>query len=50
MATYTVFNTLSSHNIILGRPTMNNLKAVASTYHQKIKFPVENQVGELLGG
>ncbi|XP_073061722.1 uncharacterized protein [Primulina eburnea] len=33
----------------LGRPAMNELKVVASTYHQKIQFPVENQVVEVRG-
>ncbi|XP_075491166.1 uncharacterized protein LOC142529496 [Primulina tabacum] len=38
-----------SYNIILGRPAINELRAVASTYHQKIKFPVGAQVGEVRG-
>ncbi|XP_075504440.1 uncharacterized protein LOC142541868 [Primulina tabacum] len=40
MAIFTVVDAPSSYNIILGRPTMNELRSVASTYHQKIKFPV----------
>ncbi|XP_073317227.1 uncharacterized protein [Primulina huaijiensis] len=40
MTTFTVVDSPSSYNIILGRPAMNELKAVASTYHQRIKFPV----------
>ncbi|XP_073317233.1 uncharacterized protein [Primulina huaijiensis] len=49
MTTFTIVDAPSSYNIILGRPAMNKLKAVASTYHQKIKFPVGNQEGEAQG-
>ncbi|XP_073152467.1 uncharacterized protein [Henckelia pumila] len=40
MALFTVVEALSSYNIILGRPALNTFRAVASAYHQKIKFPV----------
>ncbi|XP_075473815.1 uncharacterized protein LOC142504851 [Primulina tabacum] len=43
MTSFTVVDSPSSYNIILGRPAMNELRAVASTYHQKIKFPVGTQ-------
>ncbi|XP_073304552.1 uncharacterized protein [Primulina huaijiensis] len=46
---FTVVDAPSSYNIILGRPTMNEMRAVASTYHQKIKFPVRGHVGEVKG-
>ncbi|XP_073036560.1 uncharacterized protein [Primulina eburnea] len=49
MTTFTVIDSPSSYNIILGRPAMNELRAVPSTYHQKIKFPVGSQVGEVRG-
>ncbi|XP_073019389.1 uncharacterized protein [Primulina eburnea] len=49
MTSFTVVDSPSSYNIILGRPTMNELRAVASTYHQKIKFPVGARVGEVRG-
>ncbi|XP_075515774.1 uncharacterized protein LOC142550586 [Primulina tabacum] len=49
MTTFTVVDAPSSYNIIMGRPTMNELRAVASTYHQKIKFSVGIRVGEVLG-
>ncbi|XP_073310959.1 uncharacterized protein [Primulina huaijiensis] len=49
MTTFTVVDSPSSYNIILGRPAMNELKAVACTYHQKIKFPVGSKVGEVRG-
>ncbi|XP_073025322.1 uncharacterized protein [Primulina eburnea] len=49
MTIYIVVDVPSSYNIILGRPAINELKAVTSTYHQKIKFPVGDQVGEVRG-
>ncbi|XP_075478759.1 uncharacterized protein LOC142519604 [Primulina tabacum] len=38
MTSFTVVDSPSSYNIILGRPAMNELKAVASTYHQRSSF------------
>ncbi|XP_073279553.1 uncharacterized protein [Primulina huaijiensis] len=35
MTIFTVVDAPSSYNIILGRPAMNKMRAVASTYHQK---------------
>ncbi|XP_073025126.1 uncharacterized protein [Primulina eburnea] len=49
MIVFTVMDAPSSYNIILGRPAMNEMRAVASPYHQKIKFPVRGQVGEVKG-
>ncbi|XP_075475781.1 uncharacterized protein LOC142511886 [Primulina tabacum] len=49
MTVFTVVDAPSSYNIILGRPAMNEMRAVASTYHQKIKFLVRGQVGEVKG-
>ena len=39
----------STYNIILGRPTLNRLRAVTSTYHLKVKFPTAHGVGEIRG-
>ncbi|XP_073019166.1 uncharacterized protein [Primulina eburnea] len=49
MTSFTMVDSPSSYNIILGRPAMNELRVVASTYHQKIKFPVGARVGEVRG-
>ncbi|XP_075494074.1 uncharacterized protein LOC142531736 [Primulina tabacum] len=49
MSVFTVVDAPSSYNIILGRPAMNEIRAVASTYHHKIKFPFRGQVGEVKG-
>ena len=37
----------SSYNVIIRRPTLNRWKAVTSTYCLKVKFPIENGVGEV---
>ena len=36
---YLVVNAPSAYDILLGRPTLNRLRAVVSTRHMKIKFP-----------
>jgi len=36
---YIVVNTPSSYNLLLGRPSLNKLRAVISTIHLKMKFP-----------
>ncbi|XP_073271473.1 uncharacterized protein [Primulina huaijiensis] len=40
MMTFTVVDTPSVYNGILGRPALKDFRAVASIYHQKLKFPV----------
>ncbi|XP_073294454.1 uncharacterized protein [Primulina huaijiensis] len=49
LTVFTIVDAPSSYNIFLGRPAMNEMRAVASTYHQKIKFPVRGRVGEVKG-
>ena len=39
----------SAYNVIIGRPTLNKLRAVTSTYHLLIRFPTEHGIGELKG-
>ena len=38
-----------SYNVIIGRPTFNRWKAATSTYCLKVKFPTEQEVGEIKG-
>ncbi|XP_073121112.1 uncharacterized protein [Henckelia pumila] len=49
MALFTVVEAPSSYNIILGRPALNAFRVVTFAYHQKIKFPVGDRVGEVKG-
>ncbi|KAK3012733.1 hypothetical protein RJ639_009566, partial [Escallonia herrerae] len=39
----------SAYNTILGRPALNQLQAMVSTYHLKMKFPKEQGIGEVKG-
>ncbi|KAL0286057.1 UNVERIFIED_CONTAM: hypothetical protein Sangu_2751800 [Sesamum angustifolium] len=39
----------SAYNIILGRPSLNLFRAIASTFHMKLKFPTSVGVGEAVG-
>jgi len=36
---YLVVNAVSTYNLLLGRPSLNRLGAVASTRHMKMKLP-----------
>ena len=49
MVRFLVVKCPSVYNVILGRPTLNSLKAVTSTYHLAIKFPTERGVGVVRG-
>ena len=46
---FLVVDCSSSYNAIIGRPTLNNWKAVTSTYHLSVKFPTEYGVREVHG-
>ena len=35
----------STYNILLGKPSLNAIRAIPSTYHMVIKFPTANGVG-----
>ncbi|KAK3025048.1 hypothetical protein RJ639_044799 [Escallonia herrerae] len=39
----------SAYNVILGQTALNQLKVVVSTYHMKMKFPTEHDIGEVKG-
>ncbi|XP_073119543.1 uncharacterized protein [Henckelia pumila] len=49
MACFTVVDAPSSFNGILGRPALSDFRTVASTYHQKLKFPSGREVGVVRG-
>ena len=44
---FLVVDCSSSYNAIIGRPTLNSLKAVTSTYHLSVKFRIEYGVGQV---
>ena len=39
----------SAYNILLGRPSLNAVRAIPSAYHMVIKFPTTNGVGMVRG-
>ncbi|XP_042460309.1 uncharacterized protein LOC122043798 [Zingiber officinale] len=45
MRTFIVMDSSSSYNVILGRPTLHEFRTTVFTFHQKIKFPLGDQVG-----
>ncbi|XP_073120218.1 uncharacterized protein [Henckelia pumila] len=49
IVSFIIVDASSAYNVILGRPAMTTFMAVASALHQKIKFPVGNEVGEVQG-
>ena len=49
MAEFLVIDKPSIYNAILGRPTLNGLKAVVSTYLLAMKIPTPNGVGIFTG-
>uniref|UniRef100_A0A2N9FD92 Integrase catalytic domain-containing protein n=1 Tax=Fagus sylvatica TaxID=28930 RepID=A0A2N9FD92_FAGSY len=44
---FLVIDCPSTYNMIIGRPTLNRLRAVTSTYHLLVHFPTENGIGEM---
>ena len=46
---FLVVDYTSSYNAIIGRSTLNNWKAMTSTYHLSVKFPIEYGVGLVQG-
>ncbi|KAL0455741.1 UNVERIFIED_CONTAM: hypothetical protein Slati_0913300 [Sesamum latifolium] len=49
MLNFLVVDAPSSYNIIMGRPSLNSFRAVASTFHMKLKFPTYRGIGEEKG-
>ncbi|KAK3018135.1 hypothetical protein RJ639_004893 [Escallonia herrerae] len=49
MLDFVVVKVPSTFNGILGRPALNWLQAVVSTYHLKMKFPTEHGIGGVKG-
>ncbi|KAL0308997.1 UNVERIFIED_CONTAM: hypothetical protein Sradi_5842000 [Sesamum radiatum] len=49
MVKFLVVKAPSAYNIILERPSLNLFRAIASTFHMKLKFPTSVGVGEAVG-
>ncbi|XP_059436586.1 uncharacterized protein LOC132169590 [Corylus avellana] len=49
MVDFLVIDRPSAYNMIIGRPALNQLRVVTSTYHLKVKFPTIEGVGEVKG-
>ncbi|XP_073152355.1 uncharacterized protein [Henckelia pumila] len=49
IVSFIIVDAPSAYNAILGRPAMTTFMAVASALHQKIKFLVGNEIGEVQG-
>lgn len=49
LTNFLMVDTPDIYNAIIGCPTMNTLRAVASTYHLALKFPTPARVGVILG-
>jgi hypothetical protein len=49
MVKFLLIDRPSAYNAILGRTALNDLNAITSTSHLKIKFPTERRVGEVRG-
>ena len=46
---FLIVNAPSAYNILLGRPSLNAIRAIPSAYHMVIKFPISNGVGMVRG-
>ena len=48
-ARFLIIDASSAYNMMLGRPSLNAIKAIPSAYHMMIKFPTESGVGMIRG-
>ena len=48
-ARFLVVDAPSAYNMLLGRPSLNAIKAIPFAYHMMIKFPTANGVGMVRG-
>ena len=44
MVRFLIVDAPSAYNILLGRPSLNAIRAIPSAYHMVIKFPIANGV------
>ena len=46
---FLIVEALLAYNMLLGRPSLNAIRAIPSAYHMVVKFPKENGVGMVRG-
>ena len=46
---FLIMDAPSTYNILLGRPSLNAIRAIPSTYHMVLKFPTANGAGMVRG-
>ena len=46
---FIMVDAFSYYTAIVARPWLHTLRAVSSTLHQKVKYPSEGQIEEILG-
>ena len=46
---FLIIDAPSAYNMLLGRPSLNAIKAIPSAYHMMIKFPTTSEVGMVRG-
>ena len=46
---FLIIDAPSAYNMLLGRPSLNTIRAIPSSYHMVIKFPITNGVGMVRG-
>ncbi|XP_065012850.1 uncharacterized protein LOC135641422 [Musa acuminata AAA Group] len=49
MTSFLVIDLPAVYNAILGRPTLNKIRAVISTYYHTVKFPTDARTGQITG-
>ena len=49
MADFLIIDQPSAFNVVLGRPSLRELKAITSIYHLLMKFPMRHGVGKVKG-
>ena len=49
MTKFLIVEAPSAYNMLLGRPSLNAIRAILFTYHMVVKFPIENGVGKARG-
>ena len=49
MTEFLIIDSPSAYNAIIGRPSLNSLRMITSTYHLMAKFPTEFGIGRVIG-